>query len=321
MHGFVRGIGGAVVSFPAESDGPRLWLTAEDDRAAADGGERLAQFPVATCTVCGQHYYVAFLRDFTFTRRTPGGGDARAGGTCWEHQEKQLGGRRVVLVDTLIGADAEEETTAPHARTAPLHFCRSCGAAHPTAVSRCLACGRGGDTVRLLAIRQNEQRPGLLTSCLSCGSTGSTPNGGRYREPARPVRAINVADVHVLAQDMVHRAQRPRLLCFCDNRQDAAFQAGWMKDHARRFRLRALMAEGISDNPQSIGDLVAHLDDRLESDEALSRALIPEVWEVARREHAGGRHAKERRKYLRFQVLRETTLASRQALGLEPWAG
>ncbi len=319
VHGFVRGIGGAVVSFPAESAGPRLWLAAEDDRAAADGGERLAQFPVATCTVCGQHYYVAFLRDFTFTRRTPGGGDARAGGTCWEHQEKQLGGRRVVLVDTLIGADEEEETTAPHARTAPLHFCRSCGAAHPTAVSRCLACGRGGDTVRLLAIRQKEQRPGLLTICLSCGSTGSTPNGGRYREPARPVRAINVADVHVLAQDMVHRAQRPRLLVFCDNRQDAAFQAGWMKDHARRFRLRALMAEGISDNPQSIGDLVAHLDDRLESDEALSRALIPEVWEVARREHAGGRHAKERRKYLRFQVLREITLASRQALGLEPW--
>ena len=273
VHGFVRGIGGAVVSFPAEGDGPRLWLTAEDDRAAADGGERLAQFPVATCTVCGQHYYVAFLGDFTLTRRTPGGGDARAG----------------------------------------------CGAAHPTAVTRCLACGRGGDTVRLLAIRQNEQRPGLLTSCLSCGSTGSTPNGGRYREPARPVRAINVADVHVLAQDMVHRAQRPRLLAFCDNRQDAAFQAGWMKDHARRFRLRALMAEGISDNPQSVGDLVAHLDDRLESDEALSRALIPEVWEVARREHAGGRHAQERRKYLRFQVLREITLASRQALGLEPW--
>ena len=319
VHGFVRGIGGAVVSFPAASDGPRLWLAAEDDSAAAAGGERLAQFPVATCTVCGQHYYVAFLRDFTFTRRTPGGGDARAGGTCWEHQEKQLGGRRVVLVDALIGADEEEETTAPHARTAPLHFCRGCGAAHPTAVSRCLACGHGGDTVRLLAVRQNEQRPGLLTSCLSCGSNGSTPNGGRYREPARPVRAINVADVHVLAQDMVHRAQRSRLLCFCDNRQDAAFQAGWMKDHARRFRLRALMAEGIRDNPQSIGDLVAHLDDRLESDEALSRALIPEVWEVARREHAGGRHAKERRKYLRFQVLREITLASRQALGLEPW--
>ncbi len=319
VHGFVRGIGGAVVSFPDDTDRPKLWLAAEDDRAAGNDDERLAQFPVATCTVCGQHYYVAFLRDFTYTGRTPGGGDAGPGGPCWERQEEKLGGRRVVLVDTLIGDSDDDEEATPHARTAPLHFCRGCGAAHPTAVPRCRACGRGGDTVRLHAVRQSPNRPGRLTSCLSCGSTGRTPSAGRYREPARPVRAINVADVHVLAQDMVHHAERPRLLAFCDNRQDAAFQAGWMKDHARRFRLRALMADGFSETPQSIGDLVARLDRRLDADEALSRALIPEVWQVARREHSGGSHEQERRKYLRFQVLREVTLASRQALGLEPW--
>ena len=319
VHGFVRGIGGAVVSFPDDTDRPRLWLAAEDDCAAGNGDQRLAQFRVATCTVCGQHYYVAFLRDFTYTGRVPGGGDAGSGGPCWERQGEKLGGRRVVLVDTLIGEHDEEEESRPHARTAPLHFCRRCGAAHATAVPRCRACGRVGDTVQLHAVRQNQNRPGRLTSCLSCGSTGRTPSAGRYREPARPVRAINVADVHVLAQDMVHHAERPRLLAFCDNRQDAAFQAGWMKDHARRFRLRALMADGFSESPQSIGDLVARLDRLLDGDEALSRALIPEVWQVARREHSGGSHEQERRKYLRFQVLREVTLASRQALGLEPW--
>ena len=78
VHGFVRGIGGAVVSFPVESDGPRLWLAAEDDRAAEDADQRLAQFPVTTCTVCGQHYYIAFLKDFTFIRRRPGGGDVQS---------------------------------------------------------------------------------------------------------------------------------------------------------------------------------------------------------------------------------------------------
>ena len=158
----------------------------------------------------------------------------------------------------------------------------------------------------------------MLASCLSCGATGHR-SGAHYREPARAVRAINVSDVHVLTQDMVHHAERRRLLVFCDNRQDAAFQAGWMKDHARRFRLRALMAEGIKPRPCAVGDLVAWLDDRLEADETLSRALLPEVWQVARREGAGGRHARERRKYLRFQVLREVALSSRQALGLEPW--
>ena len=396
VHGFVRGIGGAVVSFPEGIAGPRLWLAAEDEAGPAaplDGehkkepstsaaapstsgptgeregeppasqesgegqerrrapGEGHARFPVTTCTTCGQHYYVAFLKDFTFTGKRPGGGEAGAESSWWEPLDETLGGRRVVLVDRLIGASDDEDDEAeehpaarrraapalgarasrphdppPHPRTAPLWFCRRCGAAHPRPVSRCLHCGHAGEPVQLHAVRQREANPGRLTSCLSCGAVGHRL-GGRYREPARPVRAINVADVHVLAQDMVHHAARRRLLVFCDNRQDAAFQAGWMKDHARRFRLRALMAEGIRASPCSVGDLGAWLDDRLDADESLSRALIPEVWQVARREgggrggrgSGGGRHAQERRKYLRFQVLREVALSSRQALGLEPW--
>ena len=168
------------------------------------------------------------------------------------------------------------------------------------------------------AVQQKKDNPGMLTSCLSCGANGRRI-GTIYREPARPVRATNVADVHVLAQDMVHHSERPRLLVFCDNRQDAAFQAGWMKDHARRFRLRALMAEGLKGGALSIGDLAMHLDGILEKDEALSRALVPEVWQVVRREGSGGRHEQERRKFLRIQVLREVTLSSRQSIGLEPW--
>ena len=175
-----------------------------------------------------------------------------------------------------------------------------------------------GVPVVLYAIRQKKDNPGFLTSCLSCGANGRVI-GTTYREPARPVRATNVADVHVLAQDMVHNSERPRLLVFCDNRQDAAFQAGWMKDHARRFRLRALMADGLKGGAMSIGDLAMHLDEILEKDESLSRALVPEVWQVVRREGSGGRHEQERRKFLRIQVLREVTLSARQSIGLEPW--
>jgi hypothetical protein len=40
---------------------------------------------------------------------------------------------------------------------------------------------------------------------------------------------------------------------------------------------------------------------------------------VQRKEGGGGRHEQERRKFLRIQVLREVTLSSRQAIGLEPW--
>ena len=320
MHGFVRGIGGAVVTFPEDADRARLWLAAEDEVGRGELDENHAHFPVMTCTTCGQHYYITFLKDFIFTGKQPGGGEAGAGSHWWPSLEETNGGKRVVLFDRLIGASDDDGEVVPHARTASLHFCRQCGTAHPGAVSRCRSCGTAGTTVQLHAIRQSgtSPNPGTLTSCLSCGSAGHRL-GGRYREPARSVRAITVSDVHVLTQDMVHHAERPRLLVFCDNRQDAAFQAGWMKDHARRFRLRALMAQGIKESPRSIGDLVAWLDDLLEDDETLSRALIPEVWQVARREGAGGRHGQERHKYLRFQVLREVALSSRQALGLEPW--
>ena len=319
IHGFVRGIGGAVVSFPEDEPGARLWLTAKDESNSDGSDGRHAHLPVTTCTVCGQHYYIAFLKDFSFTGAQPGGGEASQYGRYWESLDKTNGGNRLVLVDRLIGETDSDGESGASSRTAPLHFCRRCAAAHPEQMDRCRACGHVGDTVELKAVRQSSKNPGKLTSCLSCGSNGRRALG-RYREPARPVRAVTVADVHVLTQDMVHHAARPRLLVFCDNRQDAAFQAGWMKDHARRFRLRALMAEGIRANPgSSVGDLTGYLDDRMEVDEALSRALLPEVWQVARREGSGGRHMRERRKYLRIQVLREVTLSARQALGLEPW--
>ncbi len=317
VHGFVRGISGAVVSFPEGATEPRLWLAAEDEIAAGEGAPQHAHFPITTCTTCGQHYFIAFLKDFEFTGAVPGGGEASGKSSFWEPLEETQGGHRVVLLDRVAGG-SEDEDLEDNERIAPLYFCRHCGAAHPKAAERCLHCGAAGLMVVLYAVRQKEENPGVLTSCLSCGANGRRI-GSTYREPARPVRATNVADVHVLAQDMVQHSERRRLLVFCDNRQDAAFQAGWMKDHARRFRLRGLMAEGLAGRVASIGDLALHIDDILEKEEALSRALVPEVWEVVRKEGGGGRHEKERRKFLRIQVLREVTLSSRQSIGLEPW--
>ena len=346
VHAFVRGIPGAVVSFPDESDEPRLWLAAEDEieghgasptDKSDEPGARSARLPVLTCTTCGQHYFTAHLEDFSFDGSRPGGGEPSPQGAFWTPLDEALGGRRVVLFDRLIGGDehdAEDEDGADpgprngnseasnvlERRTAPVHLCRHCGAAHERSGGDCLACGAPGPRIRLHAVKQKPERPGVLTSCLSCNALGGRGGGGRYREPARPVRASNAADVHVLAQDMVHHSERPRLLVFCDNRQDAAFQAGWMKDHARRFRLRSLMADGLKRGDcGSIGDLTWFLDAALEKDEPLSRALIPEVWQVARLEAAGRRHRDERLKFLRMQVLREVTESARQPLGLEPW--
>ncbi len=330
VHAFVRGISGGVVSFPQEMDEPKLLLAAEDEDDAQQPPDaedevdtpeqpRYAHFPVLACTTCGQHYFVAWLNDFEFFGSMPSGGTAVGDAYYWEPLDETRGGGRVVLLDRIVGG-TEENPEEGQDRLHKLFFCRHCGACHPEEVSRCLHCGVSSTLVPLLAIKSKEDSEGMLSSCVCCKATGRRSAGGHYREPARPVRATNVADVHVLAQDMIHHSERPRLLVFCDNRQEAAFQAGWMKDHARRFRLQALMADGLAAGNRTIGDLVLHLEQQLESDEALSRALIPEVWTHARKEgSSGGRHHEERKKYLRIQVLRELVTSSRQPIGLEPW--
>jgi hypothetical protein len=118
---------------------------------------------------------------------------------------------------------------------------------------------------------------------------------------------------------MLRHAERRRLLVFTDNRQDAAFQAGWMRDHARRFRLRAVMAEAIHGDRISIGDLSARLERRLDADEDLSRALLPEVWGQWEKSAALGEHVRERKLFLRIQAWREVTTGVKQRIGLEPW--
>jgi len=213
VHIFIRGIGGAVVSFPENRNGAQLWLSAEDE-AAADPEDHLVRLPVTTCSTCGQHYFVHYAADFEFTGKAPEGGEAVADRVVWKALDFAHGGKRLVLFDRLISAD-DENGEAP-AHTAEVFLCRSCGALHPAGVERCDACGRAGPLVRLFAVVQGVDEPGSLKRCLSCGSTGHD-YGGSYREPARPVKAVTVSDVHVLAQDMLHNADRKRLLVFADS--------------------------------------------------------------------------------------------------------
>lgn len=81
-----------------------------------DGGETRAHLPVTTCTTCGQHYFIAHLKDFHFSGRVPSGGEVGTDGTYWEVLPDNQGGKRVVLVDHLLG-ESDDEDAPPHART------------------------------------------------------------------------------------------------------------------------------------------------------------------------------------------------------------
>lgn len=336
VHSFVRGVGGAVVTFSNPGAAARLWLSGED--AAAELGEGYRRFPIITCTTCGQHYYETWVKDFALragVRAGPVGGDRIGNTRVWEHVPEETGGSRVVLVDRLVVSPDEDDGTEEvdedgevlppgghdfeHRRLHPMFVCSHCGSLQEECTDACGACNVQNTLVAVQAVRSKAEFPGLLHSCVACQAPGKRPRGGRYREPARPVRAVGVSDVHVLAQSMVHLSERPRLLVFADNRQDAAFQAGWMRDHARRFRLRALMAQQIPAAGASIGDVVYGLDDLLDKDRELSRALLPEVWQVVPFDESGTKHREERLYFLRIQVLREVATGVKQRLGLEPW--
>lgn len=319
VHAFVRGVSGAVVTFPPDQrDAPKLWLAAED--VPPDH----FHLSVRTCTICGQHYFTHHVRDFHFTDKAPGGGDAEGDLVLWRTSDAARGGARVVLVDHLIGDDDgdDDDDDIPHGippRSAAVYFCRTCGTLHNKPRERCAAgCASDLPLVRLYALQQSADLLGKLKTCLACKAFGR-PMYGQFREPAREVRAVTVSDVHVLAQSMIQHAERRRLLVFTDNRQDAAFQAGWMRDHARRYRLRGLMYDRLRGGKVVVEDIVGHLDEVLDRDDDLSETLAPEVWRVARREALGEQHPALRRRFLRIQVLRELAIGNRQQIGLEPW--
>ena len=336
VHTFVRGVGGAVVTFSGPGSAARLWLSGED--ADAELGENYWRFPLITCTTCGQHYYETWVKDFGLVagvRSGPTGGELVGAARVWEHIPDEAGGNRVVLLDRLVVSPDEEDDTEEmdedgepvpstghdfeHRRLHPLFACGHCGSLQEQAGDACAACNVQGALVPVYAVRTKEEYPGLLHSCVACQAPGKRPGGGRYREPARPVRAVSVSDVHVLAQSMVHLSERPRLLVFADNRQDAAFQSGWMRDHARRFRLRALVSQRIEPDGTTIGDVVYGLDALLDQDRELSRALLPEVWQVVPFDESSTKHREERLYFLRIQLLREIATGVKQRLGLEPW--
>jgi hypothetical protein len=320
IHTFVRGLGGAVVAFPTGTTEPQLSLAADLVPADPQLGDKPPRaLKVLTCTTCGQHYFEHFAQDFDCGEgQLRGGNLLSTSGRWWEAKEVANGGRRLLLVDRLISDDDDDNPASPR-RAVATFFCRACGSLHERPSDTCQGCGRPGPLVEMFACElESNSQGGRLRSCICCNAIGRTV-GGREREPARPVRAVTVSDVDVLARSMIHQAERKRLLVFADNRQDAAFQAGWMQDHARRFRLRGLMWDKIRLGPVALGDLVFHLDQLLDGDEALSRALLPEVWRWVPKTAAGNEHQDKRRFYLRCQVLREFTTSARQRIGLESW--
>ena len=244
-----------------------------------------AFFSVLTCRNCGQHFFEKHYKELDFGRGARnqlkdfehGNAVQNEDGTenaVWATAPAGTS-TRVVLSSRLL-EEADGGPTIKSMRWPRAYFCRQCGAMHREFSTRCLAdgCGHQEPLIPLMAFGPR------ISSCPSCNSP-SLRIGGREIEPARKVQAVTVSDVHILAQGMINSAPEghKKLIIFADSRQDAAFQAGWMQDHARRIRLRHMMNQVIvsSSTPLELDGITDKLMEIFRKEQALVDLLLPEL--------------------------------------------
>lgn len=288
LHYFIQGFQGLAVSF--EENGPQVHF----DQAAGLIQTPRFLFPLHLCRSCGQHYF-----PLVATEPLAGEIEGRVLGYRLAHAPTRFGDAAgaptLYLTDRLWSSEEDEDPETAK----PFYVCHSCGTLHPEAAPRCLnpKCQR----VNTLLPMFGWEAP--LTRCHACGST----NRGQYTA-IRDARSADVADVTILSQSMLSAMAEPsmrKLLIFADNRQDAAFQAGWMAGRARRFRLRHLLYA-----------LLHHAPERTFGFERLVDTLLEKAQEagVVRRQEWDD---DEERTYIRWFLLEEFASSGQRRTSLE----
>lgn len=330
VHFFIRGLDEMVVALDGTDTAPamRLFLSLAEAKEHYGGRHDDSFFPILTCRSCGQHFFEKWYKDLEYSKgpknqlkdfdngnATPN--DDGGNNAYWSTSPAETGVR--LMATNRLLEEADGGTSTKSGKWPRAWFCRQCGAMHRNASPRCLAdgCGHREPLLPLMVFGSG------LSSCPSCSST-SFRIGGREIEPAKKVRAVTVADVHILAQAMINAAPdgHKKLIIFADSRQDAAFQAGWMQDHARRIRLRHMMYSIIaeSDAPLPLDEIVVRLVGEFRKDTGLLDALLPELTaEEAPTTFNFTQHTKwvAVRTALRYMVLREFTTGVRRTDCLE----
>ena len=327
VHFFLRGLDEMVVALDGTDAAPavKLFLSLADAKEQYGGRHDDAFFSVLTCRSCGQHFFEKWYQGLEFAKGAKNQlkdfdhgnavqNDDGSENAVWSSSPVETG-TRLVLTNRLL-EEAESGPSQKSARWPRVWFCRQCGAMHRRSSPRCLAdgCGHKEPLLPLMAFGPS------LSACPSC-SSASFQIGGRIIEPARKIRAVTVADVHILAQAMINAAPEghKKLIVFADSRQDAAFQAGWMQDHARRIRLRHMMHQIIAESGQSLPleAITDRLMDMFRKEPGLIDALLPELTGDEAAATFGQNRWVPVLKALRYMVLREFTTGVRRTDCLE----
>ncbi len=330
VHIFQRGLDDVVGVL--DQDDPfakaRLYLNREEADEKHPDRMQGAFFHVLTCRTCGQHLFEQHypnlkIDTYANSNRLKALLDGDAGedsdgkaNAVWKASDTEGEGTRLVFTNRLLEeADEDDDDGASRKKHKEAFVCRFCGALHRHHSLRCQndECERDDGLVKIIPFGE------LISSCPTCKKRAVTI-GAKPIEPLRRMRAIHVADVHVLAQAMIMAAPKTeeKLVVFTDSRQDAAFQAGWMQDHARRIRLRHMMYEElqVADEPLSLADIAHRLYHKFIQNKRLVLTIFPEL-EDDSAEIIEPRRDVRIHTALKYMVIREFSAGIRQRDALE----
>ncbi|UCE07817.1 MAG: hypothetical protein JSW07_07230, partial [bacterium] len=232
LHYFVQGLHGVWVI--PDPRGFRLFMDFDEAQENALG---YLPLPLILCKSCGQHYFKLFVeRDVTAGTSLFENG-FRIVRVPTDRRDDATGEENTFYVTDTLLTEIDESPELPEA-----YLCRICGTIHENEPSECL-----NDKCRFSGkenfIKISYFDPAQVSKCPACGSAISNVVSTHSSE---------VYDVHILAQSMLGampEEELRKLIIFADNRQDAAFQSGWMDSRSKRFRLRHILYSILHEEP------------------------------------------------------------------------
>ncbi len=321
LHYFIRGLGGATAVLADETEAgyapARLYFSRSVAAEKNPNVRPEALFPVVSCKICGQHFFELWMDQIDETSGLSGG-LAEEDNVCWPRTPEKEGAKITFTNRFISEIDDDEGDIGSRLdkKRETAFLCQFCGTLHLHASDSCLnpSCGMAHRLIPVFVLGEH----GDVKTCPSCRY-----HEGRFTSPLRPMSAVQVADVHILAQEMLNgqNKESQKLIVFSDNRQEAAFQAAWMADHARRYRLRHLIYRSIENaqGPISIGDIVDKLNKFLRENKDLARAVAPEVFANAIEERYSTKVERDMKRFLRITIIRELVTGFSQRDSLETW--
>ena len=202
-------------------------------------------YPISVCKGCGQDYDTVTSREEA--EGSEGGEPVPLGYVARRlHHDPPDG-----VADDEGSVDAGARPVLRAGRRCP-----SCGRSSPEAA--CITCDRA--TVEVFVV--DTPRPGEpLHICPACGYSAGRGSAVSDLAPktAAAVSALTFGLLAGLAEEQPGDLSAQRLLVFADSRQDTAFQAGYLRDKARRTLVRRLLVEEVQ-RRASADEPLANLD-------------------------------------------------------------